>query len=70
MILPHNGETVRVTGENRNGIPRAFYTYRGDGHDAVEPETCNCGNCGRRTGAVASAKTRAEKAENPHRLGL
>lgn len=51
MIIPHGGETVRSSGESRNGIPRSFYTYRGDGHDQLNPEQCECGKCGRRAAA-------------------
>ena len=48
MIIPHGGDTVRSSGDQRNGIPRTFYTYRGDGHDSLNPEKCECGKCGRR----------------------
>lgn len=61
MIHPRTQTTeVRSSGDSRNGIPRTFYTYRGDGHDAVNPDDCGCGNCGNKIRAANQRRTEDE----------
>ena len=36
---------ITASGRPRNGLPHptSTYTYRGNGHDAIDPSACQCG---------------------------
>jgi hypothetical protein len=50
VIQPRTNDTeTRYSGDHHNGLPTTRpYVYRGDGHDAIQPDDCGCGNCGNR----------------------